>query len=268
MTNEFPQVVTIAGTDSDGSAGVPADLISFFATGVHGMAILTAAVAGNSYGIHQAHHVPVGFINNQFDALASDFHIKAAKTGMLTDATVIHTVVENLKKVDFGYLVVDPVISTKHGAMLLELDAVDFLKRELIPIADVITPNFYEAEILADCKIMTASNQIAAARRIQQLGAKNVLIKGAHAVGSDQVEVKDYVLLEDGTGLWLSGTYVDTEHINGTGDTLSAIITAELAKGATVLAAIQRAKELTLAAIQNEIAVGHKFGPINHWELL
>lgn len=265
MINEFPQVVTIGGSDSDGSAGIQADLYTFFARKTHGMSILTAAVAGNSYGIHAAHALPLDFIDAQFKALNDDFELKAAKTGMLADATLIHNVAENLQRVNFGYLVVDPVISTKHGATLLELAAVDTLKAELLPLADVTTPNFYEAEILANMQITSPADQMRAAERIQQLGVKNVMVKGQHGIDANQEMVRDYVLLADGEGFWLEGKFVNTDHINGTGDTLSSIIVAELAKGNSVKAAIQLANQLTLAAITHEIEVGHKYGPINHW---
>lgn len=265
MVNEFPQVVTIGGSDSDGSAGIQADLYTFFARKTHGMSILTAAVAGNSYGIHAAQSLPLDFIDAQFKALNDDFELKAAKTGMLADAKLIHNVAESLRQVNFGYLVVDPVISTKHGATLLELEAVATLKAELLPLADVATPNSYEAEILADMKIESSADQMRAAEKIQQLGVKNVIVKGRHGVDPDQVVVRDYVLLEDGEGFWLEGPFVNTDHINGTGDTLSSIIVAELAKGNSVKEAMKLAKQLTLSAITHEIEVGHKYGPINHW---
>ncbi|GKT03120.1 bifunctional hydroxymethylpyrimidine kinase/phosphomethylpyrimidine kinase [Furfurilactobacillus entadae] len=264
MANEFPQVVTIAGSDSDGSAGLQADLNTFFTRDVYGMSIVTACVAGNSYGIQAATAMPADFIDQQFTSLNDDFNLRAAKTGMLSDAALIKNVVANYKRVDFGPLVVDPVIVTKHGAMLLETDAFETLREELVPLAAVITPNFYEAEKLVEMSINSPEDMLTAANKLQALGAKNVMIKGQHN-DENQTEVRDLVLLESGEHFWLSAPYVHTDRVNGTGDSLSACITAELAKGQSVKDAITIAKHYVNTAIANEIAVGHKFGPINHW---
>ncbi|WP_390405215.1 bifunctional hydroxymethylpyrimidine kinase/phosphomethylpyrimidine kinase [Lacticaseibacillus jixiensis] len=264
MANEFPQVLTIAGVDSDGSAGAQADLHSFFMRGTYGTLVLTSAVAGNSYGIHDSMVMPTSFIDHQFDDLAADLHIRAAKTGMLADSTTINTVVKNWKKYDFGPLVLDPVISTKHGNMLLETEAFDTLKRELIPLAYVITPNFYEAEHLTGLKLNSDDAIKQAAQAIHAMGAKNVMIKGRHD-SDEQTTVRDYILLEDGKEFWLEGPYFPTTRKNGTGDSLSAVITAELAKGQDIESAIRIAKAFVDNAIEHSIPVGHKFGPINHW---
>lgn len=264
MANELPQVATIAGVDSDGSAGAQADLNSFFMRGTYGTLILTAAVAGNSYGIHDSQVMPLSFIDSQFKALGEDLKIRAAKTGMLADAAVIKNVAANLQKYDFGPLVLDPVISTKHGNMLLETEAFETLKTVLIPMADVITPNFYEAEHLTGMKLTDKDAIIKAAEAIHNMGAKNVMLKGRHD-SATQTEVSDYVLLDSGKRFWLTGPYYDTERKNGTGDTLSAVITAELGKGTDLEDAIRLAKHFVDTAIAHEIPVGHKFGPINHW---
>ncbi|MDR0921647.1 MAG: bifunctional hydroxymethylpyrimidine kinase/phosphomethylpyrimidine kinase [Lactobacillales bacterium] len=264
MTEQFPQVVTIAGSDSDGSAGLQADLHTFFRRGVYGASILTAAVAGNSYGIHAAINMPTDFIDTEFKVLAEDYQIRAAKTGMLSDSELIHTVVKNLKLYDFGPLVVDPVIMTKHGNMLLEEEAYETLRKELIPLATVLTPNFFEAEKLAEMTITSDEEQRRAAYELKALGAKNVIVKGRHD-SEEQKEVKDFVLLEDDTEIWLSESYIATDRVNGTGDTLSATIAAELARGIDVETAIRVAKKFVHRAISNEIEVGHKYGPINHW---
>ena len=264
MVNEFPQVVTIAGSDSDGSAGIQADLHAFFSRQVYGASILTAAVAGNSYGIHAAVNLPTDFIDQEFTTLADDYQILAAKTGMLSDSTLIKTVVKNLKKYDFGALVVDPVIYTKHGDMLLAEEAFATLRNELVPLATVITPNYFEAQKIAEMAINSETDTIAAAKKLQQLGAKNVVIKGDHPVGKID-DVRDFVLLADGTSFWMADNYVDTQRVNGTGDTLSAVITAELAKQTPIAEAIKIAHDYVHVAIEQEIAVAHKFGPINHW---
>ncbi|WP_164509357.1 bifunctional hydroxymethylpyrimidine kinase/phosphomethylpyrimidine kinase [Companilactobacillus jidongensis] len=264
MMNEFVQVLTIAGSDSDGSAGAQADLKTFMARGVYGMSVLTAAVAGNSYGIHDSINMPSSFINSQIKDIKDDFEVSAFKTGMLSDSEIIHTVAEAIKDKPFGTFVLDPVIITKHGAMLLEAEAYQTLIDELFPLADLITPNFYEAQKLSGIELKSQEDIVEAAHKLRDLGPKNIMIKGEHA--DDSIDyVEDYVLLEDGDSFWISEPYVKTDHINGTGDTLSSCIVAEVAKGATLEDAIRTSKTFTYHAIKNEIDVGHKYGPINHF---
>ncbi|GAY73561.1 bifunctional hydroxymethylpyrimidine kinase/phosphomethylpyrimidine kinase [Lentilactobacillus kosonis] len=264
MVEQYPQVLTIAGSDSDGSAGMQADLHTFFRRKVYGASVMTACVAGNSYGIHDAVNLPSSFINSEFKALADDYQIRASKTGMLSDSELIMTVVENYTKYDFGPLVVDPVITTKHGNVLLEESAYQTLRDELIPLATVITPNFFEAQKLAEMTITTEDDTKLAAQKLQQLGAKNIVLKGRHD-NAVQSEVSDYVLLESGEGFFLNDKFHQTDRVNGTGDSLSACIAAEIAKGTSVKEAINIAKTFVNEAIEAEINVGHKFGPINHW---
>ncbi|RXI21167.1 bifunctional hydroxymethylpyrimidine kinase/phosphomethylpyrimidine kinase [Pediococcus pentosaceus] len=263
MSNEFPQALTIAGSDSDGSAGMEADMNTFQRRNVHGMCVMTACVAGNSYGIQASHALPTDFVDQEFQSLAADFKIRASKTGMLADSPMIETVVKNHQKFDFGPLVLDPVIITKHGALLLEEEAFETLKQQLIPLATVITPNFYEAIKLTGIDIKNDDDTIQAAHILQEMGAKNVMLKGSHKPG-EQTEVRDFVLLEDGSSFWLSEPYIETDRVNGTGDVLSACITAEIAKGTDIPTAIRIAKKFVTAAIANPIAVGHKYGPVNH----
>lgn len=263
MVNQFPQVLTIAGSDCDGSAGMQADMNTFQRCGVYGMSVLTAAVAGNSYGIFASQPMPISFINKQFEVLADDFAINTCKTGMLTDTDTIKTVADNYGKYALGPLVLDPVIITKHGDMLLEEDAFETLKSSLIPLATVLTPNYYEAVKLTGIQIETTTDALKAAEILQSMGAKNVLVKGKHGDAS-QTEVTDTVLLEDGTSFTLSAPYIDTTHINGTGDVLSACIAAEMARGTSVAAAIRQAKKFVTAAIADQLDVGHKYGPVNH----
>ncbi|KRM05282.1 hydroxymethylpyrimidine phosphomethylpyrimidine kinase [Liquorilactobacillus ghanensis DSM 18630] len=264
MVNEYPQVMTIAGSDSDGSAGMQADLETFFTRKVYGISIMTACVAGNSYGIHASATLPLDFIRQEFADTAADFKVKAAKTGMLADTELIKEVVADYQKYAFGPLVVDPVIMTKHGNQLLEEQAVDTLRKLLIPLATVLTPNFYESEKLTGMQIKTDVDLEKAAHKLQELGAKNVVAKGSHH-DPQQTTVKDFVLLASGKSFWLTDRYYPTTHINGTGDSLSACIAAEIAKGTDIEKAIRIAKDYVNTAIKQEIAVGHKFGPINHW---
>ncbi len=265
MEKQYVQVMTIAGSDSDGSAGMQADMHTFFTRGAYGVSVMTACVAGNSYGIGASVTLPTDFIDKEFSLIAEDYQVKAAKTGMLADSNLIETVVENYKKYDFGPLVVDPVIVTKHGNLLLEESALQSLKDNLLPLATVLTPNFYEAEKLTGHTLKEEKDYVQAASELQKMGAKNIMIKGHHAKNAKQEHVKDYVLLESGKSFWLSAPFYPTDRINGTGDSLSACIAAELAKGQTVEEAIRIAKDYVNIAIREEIIVGHKYGPINHW---
>lgn len=258
-----PIAVTIAGNDSDGSAGMPADLHSFYARNVYGMGLLTAAVAGNSKGIFAQEVMPIDFIQKEFDVLNDDFTIQASKTGMLANKEVIKVVAKNLKHYNMGKIVLDPVIITKHGASLLDDDAYQTFLNELMPLATIITPNFYEQQKLTGLELNTPEEVERGAKILQDMGAKNVLMKGRHD-HADQKEVTDMLLTEDGSIHYFSKPFFKTDRVNGTGDTLSAVITAELAKGTSIIDSVKIAKDFTYEAISHPIIVGSKFGPINH----
>lgn len=264
MVNSFPQVLTIAGSDSDGSAGVQADLHTFFSRKVYGLSVITACVSGNSYGIHASEPLPLAFVKQQFKDVAADFKIRACKTGMLADSALLETVAACYQRYDLGPLVVDPVIMTKHGNMLLEESAFATMRSKLLPLATVVTPNYYEAQKLSQVELTDDAAIVLAATKLQQMGAKNVVIKGYHQ-DKEQKEVRDFVLLENGKNFWLSEPYYHTLRINGTGDSLSACIAAELAKGTNIENAVRIAKKYVNTAIKHELQIGHKFGPINHW---
>lgn len=256
--------LTIAGNDSDGSAGMTADLHSFYARKVYGMGLLTAAVAGNTTGIYAQEVMPIPFIQKQFDVLNDDFKINALKTGMLANKEVIACVAHNLHKYDMGKIVLDPVIMTKHGDTLLDDNAYQAFLDELVPLADIITPNFYEQRKLTGLKLDTEEEIYQGAKKLQAMGAKNVLMKGRHD-NTAQTQVTDILLTSDGKFQKFSKPFINTDRINGTGDTLSAVITAELAKGQSITASVKIAKDFTYEAIAHPIAVGSKYGPINHF---
>ena len=263
--NRTPQVVTIAGSDSGGGAGLQADLKTFQARHVFGMSIVVALTAQNTYGVQASLPIPGGFIDAQFQSLATDFNIRAAKTGMLADREHVEAVVRNLQQVDFGPLIVDPVMVAKGGATLLASEAVVTIKEQLLPLADVVTPNLPEAEILVGKKIVTNADMVRAARTIQTLGVKHVIIKGGHRQNH---KAEDLILLADGTCYWLSAPRIATANTHGTGDTFSACIAAELVKGQPLKAAIMTAKAFLQGAISQGISVGHGHGPTNHWAKL
>lgn len=262
MVNQTIQAITIAGSDSGGCAGLQADLKTFQARDVFGMNIIVALTAQNTYGVQASMPVPTGFIEAQFDSIQADYHIRACKTGMLADIDQVKAVAKKLREVDFGPYVLDPVMIAKGGHALLTNRAVDTIKEELIPLADVITPNIPEAETILNIKIRSTKDIMAAAVELQTLGSKNVIIKGGHA---DTKLSSDYVLLENGDAFWLSGPRIDTKNTHGTGDTFAACITAELAKGEPMKEAIQTARAYLQGALEDGIDVGHGHGPTNHW---
>lgn len=260
--NTTPQVLTIAGSDSGGGAGMQADLKTFQARHAFGLSIIVALTAQNTLGVQSSLPVPLDFVDAQFSSIAADFKISAVKTGMLFNGAYVENVVNNLKKVDFGPLIVDPVMVAKGGHQLLDQDAINAIQNQLLSIATLVTPNIPEAEIIADMTIESEADMLAAGVKLQGYGAKNVIVKGGH---SKAAKARDLVLLENGEILWLSSPRVDTENTHGTGDTLSAAIAAELAKGSELKEAIIIAKRFIQGAITDGINVGHGHGPTNHW---
>lgn len=260
--NSTPQVVTIAGIDSGGGAGIQADLKTFQARKAFGMNIVVALTAQNTLGVQNSFPVPCDFIDDQFASLAADFKIKAAKTGMLADNEHVLCVVDNLKKVDFGPVVVDPVMIAKGGHALLQEDAIESIQTKLLPLAYIVTPNLPEAEVLVGYPVETTEDMQKAAYDLQKLGVNHVIIKGGHL---ESQMAKDFVLLESGESYWLNAPRIDTIKTHGTGDTFSSCIAAELAKGTPVKEAILIGKQFIQGAIEDELFVGNGHGPTNHW---
>lgn len=262
MVNDFPQALTIAGTDSGGGAGVMADIKTMQENHVFAAAVVVAVTAQNTIGVTDFMAMPAKLIDEQFQAVAEDLKIRAVKTGMLADSQSVRTVVTNLQKYDLGPLTVDPVMIAKGGARLLEEDAIATVRDELLPLATILTPNLPEAEVLAEMHIHDEATMRLAGHRLQELGAKNVIVKGGHEDGDT---ASDFVVLENGESFWISSLRVETNRTHGTGDTLSSAITAELAKGADIKTAIQTAKRYVSVTIADGIEVGHGHGPLNHW---
>ena len=263
MTNDFPQALTIAGTDSGGGAGIAADFKTMQERGVFATMAVVAVTAQNTLGVQDALPMPPKLIDEQCASLAADLKIRACKTGMLADPTRVMAVVRNLQKYDFGPVTVDPVMIAKGGAKLLSDDAIATVRDQLLPLASLVTPNLPEAEELTGMKIQTEADMITAGKLLQGMGAKNVLVKGGHFASAD--EANDFVLLENGHNFWLTAKRIPTHNTHGTGDTISACITAELAKGKSMEEAIQIGKAYVEATIKDGINVGHGHGPLNHW---
>ncbi|CAH1851886.1 bifunctional hydroxymethylpyrimidine kinase/phosphomethylpyrimidine kinase [Convivina praedatoris] len=262
MTKNVPEVLTIAGTDSGGGAGMMADIKTMQMCHVFATGVVTGVTAQNTLGVQAALPLPTAIIDQQFQSVANDFTIQAVKTGALFDQERVACVAENLRKYHFGPLVVDPVMVAKGGAKLLTDAAITTLVQELLPLADVITPNLPEAQVIVNRQLTTEADIWRACTDIQAMGAKNVVIKGGHL--THQVN-HDFVLLANGRQLTLTGDWVNTRRTHGTGDTFSSLVVSQLAKGQELVDTLQTAKTFLNTILQDEIIVGHGHGPLNHW---
>jgi len=261
----LPRALTIAGSDSGGGAGIQADLKTFFALGCHGMSALTALTAQNTVAVTAIHEVPPEFVIAQIDAVASDIGIDAAKTGMLASSAIVEAVAKAVEVHEIAHLVVDPVFVSKHRDHLLASDAVSALTERVLPLAEVITPNLYEAEGLAGGgAISSIADMREAARALHDLGPRNVLVKGGHGAGDEAVDV-----LYDGDDfIEITAPRFDTDDTHGTGCALSAAIAARLAHGDDVISAIRAAKDFISGAIEHGLRLGAGYGPVNpRWRL-
>jgi hydroxymethylpyrimidine/phosphomethylpyrimidine kinase len=260
----IPNVLTIAGVDPSGGAGVLADLKTFSALGAYGMGVVAALTAQNTTGVTGVHAVPADFVARQIDTLFADVRIDAVKLGMLGTAEITRAVAARLRRHGVARLVVDPVMVAKSGHHLLAADAVAALRDEVLPLAEVLTPNLPEAEVLlGGGAIRDTARMRDAARRLRALGPRVVLVKGGHLPGAECVDV-----IDDGDGqIELRAPRIATENTHGTGCTLSAAIAALLPRRAGVREAIRDAKDyLTRAlAAADELSVGRGHGPVQHF---
>jgi hydroxymethylpyrimidine/phosphomethylpyrimidine kinase len=256
---KLPVVLTIAGSDSGGGAGIQADLKTFAALGVHGTSALTAITAQNTLGVTDIMELPPALVAAQIQAVMLDIGAQAAKTGMLSSAEIIEVVANAITRFEITNLVVDPVMVAKGGARLLRDDAVDALRRRLLPLAAVVTPNLPEAEVLLARPIRTHDERRQAARDLVALGARAAVVKGGHA---DEQQAIDHFF--DGTELVeLQSPRIATANTHGSGCVFSAAIAADLAKGSDSLAAVLLAKEFITGAIERSLEVGRGHGPVN-----
>ncbi len=256
-----PIALTIAGSDSGGGAGIQADLRTFHAFGCHGTTVVTAITAQNTLGVTAVHPIPLDVVRAQVDAVASDLPPRATKTGMLATTALVETVAGAVEDHSLSALVVDPVMVASSGARLLDEDAVDAVRKRLLPLAALVTPNLPEAAILTGRDVRSEADQREAARRLVELGARAALVKGGHGEGDDLVD-----LFWDGRNerVWRRQR-LSTRNTHGTGCTLSAAVAAGLARGDTLEEAVDRALGFVARAIASAPSLGAGHGPVNHF---
>ena len=254
------RVLTIAGSDSGGGAGIQADLKTIALLGAYGMSAVTALTAQNTCGVRGIHPAPAEFVSEQIEAVLADLGADTLKTGMLFSAEVVRAVARALEQHPV-LAVVDPVMIAKGGAPLLQQEAVERLQQELLPRTYLLTPNLPEAEALSGIAVAGEAEMERAARRLQRMGARNVLLKGGHLQG----EAVDLLLAGD-TLHRFPAPRVDTPHTHGTGCTYSAAIATFLAQGRPLEEAVGRAKAFIAEAIRSAVPLGSGHGPVNHWQ--
>ncbi|MBC7704968.1 MAG: bifunctional hydroxymethylpyrimidine kinase/phosphomethylpyrimidine kinase, partial [Rhodoferax sp.] len=238
-TTLYPRVLSIAGSDSGGGAGIQADLKTFAALGCYGMTAITALTAQNTLGVRAIHGVPAQMLRDQIDAVMEDIGADAVKIGMLHAPDIVLTVADAIDRHAFANLVLDPVMVATSGAVLIDNSAVEMLVRELFPRVMLVTPNLDEAALLVGRTLNSVSDMEQAAHALLAKGARAVLLKGGHLAGDT---VSDLLLTREGKPLWMHAPRIQTRNTHGTGCTLSSAIAAGMALGAPLVDAVQQAR--------------------------
>lgn len=252
------RILTIAGSDSGGGAGIQADLKAITLLGGYGMSVLTALTAQNTVGVQAIHEVPAQFVETQIDSVLSDIGADAIKTGMLANEEIVTVVAKKIREYGVKKVVVDPVMVAKSGDPLLRKDAQDVLIKRLVPLAMVVTPNLPEASVLTGFKVKSVEEMRKAAHRIYELGAKNVVVKGGHLKGMAIDILYDGRKFEE-----IKGRRIETKNTHGTGCTFASAIATLLARGDAVPEAVRKAKTFITMAIQSGLDLGKGVGPTN-----
>ncbi|MGB3299060.1 MAG: bifunctional hydroxymethylpyrimidine kinase/phosphomethylpyrimidine kinase [Phormidesmis sp.] len=262
MLQNIPVALTIAGSDSGGGAGIQADLRTFSFHQVHGTSALTCVTAQNTMGVTRVDALPPEAVVAQIEAVVSDIGVQAVKTGMLLNRAIIEAIADYLQANPMAALVVDPVMVSRTGDRLIANEAISSLREQLLPLATVLTPNRYEAQILADMEINTLLEMKTAAQKIQALGPQAVIVKG----GGFDGELRGVDVWYDTQGLEVLTTeQVDTPNTHGTGCTLSSAIAANLANGLDPLTAVIGAKNYVTQALLHSLSIGQGQGPVGHF---
>ena len=259
----YPRVLSIAGSDSGGGAGIQADLKTFSALGCFGMTAITALTAQNTCGVRSIHPIPPAMLRDQIDAVVEDIGVDAVKVGMLHSPEIVHTVAQAIDRHALVHVVFDPVMVATSGAVLIDNTAVDVLVRELFPRVTLITPNLDEAALLVGRALASEHDMEAAAADLLRMGAHAVLLKGGHLAGDT---VSDLYLDAKGARLWMRAPRIRSANTHGTGCTLSSAIAAYLAVGESLIDSVQSARTYIRGALQSgsQVRTGQGGGPLNH----
>lgn len=257
------KVLTIAGSDCSGGAGIQADIKTMTAHKVYAMSAITALTAQNTTGVYGVQEATPAFLKQQLDCIFTDIVPDAVKIGMVSRAALIGVIADALEEYNARHVVLDPVMVATSGGRLMADDAADTLQRRLFPLAEIVTPNIPEAEVLSGREIRTKADMEQVARIIAGKTGGAVLVKGGHLT-----DTADDLLLVDGICLWLSGERVETANTHGTGCTLSSAIASNLALGYPLSDSVTRAKAYITAALKAGLDLGHGSGPLNHMALL
>ena len=261
---DVPKALTIAGSDSGGGAGIQADLKTFTALKTYGLSVITSLTAQNTLGVASIYNLPLDFIEAQFDKVMEDIGCDACKIGMLSNSETILLIAKKIKQYGLNNLILDPVMIAKGGAKLLEDDAVDTLKSELLPLSLLVTPNIPEAEALSGLEIRKINDMKEASKEIIKMGCKNVLIKGGHMESTESIDI--FYNGEEFTEF--SAERINTKNTHGTGCTYSAAICANIANGLQIIKSIEKAKNFITNSIKQSLNIGTGHGPLNHfWDL-
>ena len=252
-------VLTIAGSDCSGGAGIQADIKTITAHKLYASSAITALTAQNTTGVYGIMEVSPDFLAKQLDCIFTDIFPDAVKIGMVASTDLIDVIADKLQQYRAKNVVLDPVMVSTSGSSLMRTDATDALIARLVPLADVITPNLSEAACLSGMKIETTDQMVSAAKTIADMHARGILIKGGHLDNS-----ADDLYFENGESHWLRGDRIDTQNTHGTGCTLSSAIACNLAIGLNKLQSLQNAKTYITGALQNGMSLGNGNGPLNH----
>ena len=252
-------VLTIAGSDCSGGAGIQADIKTMIMNGIYAMSVITALTAQNTTGVFGIQETPVEFVDQQMDCVFQDIFPDAVKIGMLSSPEIMHHVAAGLQKYEARHIVLDPVMVSTSGHRLMQKEAEETLQKELFPLAEVITPNIPEAEVLTGLKITDADSMELAAKAISNEFHISVLLKGGH-----RVEDANDLLYTDGKTQWLKGERIDNPNTHGTGCTLSSAIASNLAKGYDLTDSVIRAKSYLTDALRADLNLGKGSGPLDH----
>ena len=257
------KVLSIAGSDSSGGAGIQADIKTIMAHGSYAMTVITVLTAQNTTGVYGISEVAPEFVENQLDCVFTDIFPDAVKIGMVYSAAIIGSIAKKLKQHQARNIVLDPVMVATSGGRLLSDDSIESLKAELMPLADLITPNIPEAECLCGFGIHSRLDMVRAAKKIAATYGGSILIKGGHLYES----ADDFLLIQGHKGseeVWFPGVKIDNPNNHGTGCTLSAAIACNLAAGADIKTAVKKAKNYVSGALAANLDLGHGSGPLDH----